>query len=73
MKTNMGMIDRLLRLAVAATLAVLYFSGVIPDGFLAWTSWIVGVLMVITAIIGFCPLYVLFGINTVKKRGARVS
>ena len=58
MKTNIGGIDRPLRIVVGLALLawVLFFSGPV------W-AWI-GVVALATGLIGFCPLYTLIGINT---------
>jgi hypothetical protein len=61
MKTNMGSIDRMVR-------------GVAGIGLIAWAltggpvwAWI-GVVPLGTAALGWCPLYVPFGISTCAKK-----
>lgn len=61
MKTNMGNIDRLLRFVVGALLIALTLMGSIG----VW-GWI-GVVPLVTSLIGFCPLYRIIGVNTCKK------
>jgi hypothetical protein len=63
MKTNAGGIDRILRLVLGVVLIGLTLSGTIG----VW-GWL-GLVLVGTAAIGFCPLYTLIGLNTcpVKK------
>ncbi len=61
MKTNLGNIDRLLRFVVGALLIALTLMGSIG----VW-GWI-GVVPLVTSLIGFCPLYRVLGINTCKK------
>lgn len=58
MKTNVGGIDRILRIAVGLVLIALTLMGTIG----AW-GWL-GLVLVGTAAIGFCPLYPLIGLNT---------
>ncbi|ABD05869.1 conserved hypothetical protein [Rhodopseudomonas palustris HaA2] len=58
MTVNMGMIDRLLRAIVGAGL--IYWALTNAD---AWWAWI-GVVPLLTAAVGFCPAYTLFGIRT---------
>lgn len=65
MKKNMGNADRIVRLVVAAIIAVLYFTGQI-SGTLAVVLGIVAIAFVLTAAIGWCPLYAPFGIRTCK-------
>lgn len=63
MKTNVGNIDRIIRLLVAALFAVLYFGGFVT-GTVGLVLVILGAVFAVTAAIGFCPLYSIFGLNT---------
>lgn len=65
MKKNMGGLDKTIRLAVAALIAILYFTNVI-SGTLAIILGIVATIFALTSFISFCPLYTLLGINTCK-------
>lgn len=66
MKKNMGSADRIIRIIVAAVIAILYFTGVIP-GTLGIVLLVLAVVFVLTSLISFCPLYLPFGIKTCKK------
>jgi predicted lysophospholipase L1 biosynthesis ABC-type transport system permease subunit len=66
MKQNMGTTDKIIRLAVVAIIAVLYFTGQIT-GTAAIVLGIVAVAFLVTSLIGWCPTYVPFGISTKKK------
>ena len=66
MKKNMGNVDRVIRILVAVVVLILYFTHVIT-GTLAVILLILAGIFVVTGLIGFCPLYALFGYNTVKK------
>ena len=66
MKKNMGTLDRIIRLVLAVLVAVLYFTNVI-SGTLAIILGIVGIIFLVTSILGVCPLYMLFGLSTLKK------
>ncbi len=66
MKKNMGNLDKVLRILGALLLVVLYFTKVLT-GVWGIIALIVAVIFVITSIVGFCPLYVPFKINTAKK------
>lgn len=58
MKLNEGAIDRILRIVVGLGLLSLAFVG--PQ-----TPWgYVGLVPLLTGIIGFCPLYAVFGLST---------
>jgi fatty acid desaturase len=60
MKKNMGGADRIIRVIFAVIIAVLYFTGVIT-GTLGLILLIVAAIFILTGLIGFCPLYLLFG------------
>jgi len=66
MKTNMGNLDRAIRIILAIVLVVLYFSGVVsvPVGIV---FLIVAGIFLLTSLVSFCPLYVPFNISTRKK------
>jgi hypothetical protein len=67
MKTNMGTTDKIIRIAVAAAIVGLYLGNVI-SGTLAIVGLAVVGIFVLTSLIGFCPLYAIFGMNTCKKK-----
>jgi hypothetical protein len=66
MKKNMGTIDKIIRIAVAAIIAVLYFTGQIT-GTAAIILGVVAIAFIATSLIGWCPSYVPFGISTCKS------
>lgn len=66
MKKNMGTADRVIRIAVAAVIAVLYFTNVIT-GLTAIILGVAAIIFALTSFMGFCPLYLPFGINTRRK------
>jgi hypothetical protein len=67
MKKNMGTIDKVIRILVAVTIAILFFAHLIT-GTLAIILIALAVIFVLTSLISFCPLYLPLGINTGKKR-----
>ena len=67
MKLNMGLIDRIIRLIIVLTVAVLYFTNII-SGTAGLVLLALAGIFVLTGLIGFCPLYFPFGINTGKKK-----
>jgi hypothetical protein len=67
MKRNMGNADRLIRLIVAAIINVLYFAGFLT-GALAGVLLILAGIFVITSVVSFCPLYLPFGLSTLRKK-----
>ncbi|MEI8087813.1 MAG: DUF2892 domain-containing protein [Paludibacter sp.] len=66
MKKNMGSYDKLVRLSVAIVLIILYYKGVLM-GTLGIIALVVALIFTVTSLIGFCPLYAVFGIKTCKK------
>lgn len=67
MKSNMGTTDKIIRIAIAVLVAVLYFTNVIT-GTLGIILLVLAAVFVLTSLISFCPLYLPFGINTGKKK-----
>lgn len=67
MKKNMGSIDKIIRLLVAALIVVLYYKDKI-SGTLGIVLLIFAVVLVITSFISFCPLYFPFGLKTNKTK-----
>ncbi len=65
MKLNMGSPDRIIRILIAIIIAVLLFTNVL-QGALAVIFGIIAIIFIVTSVIGFCPLYVLFGMSTKK-------
>jgi hypothetical protein len=60
MKKNVGMTDKIIRGTVAAIIALLYLANIITGT----TTLILGsiaLILFITSVISFCPMYALFG------------
>ena len=66
MKKNMGLSDRTIRILIAILLGILIFAGQIV-GVTATILGIVAIVLLLTSVIGFCPLYVLLKRSTLKK------
>lgn len=69
MKQNMGTEDRILRLIAAIAVGVLYGLGYI-SGTLALVLGGVAIAFFVTSFIGWCPLYLPFGLSTLRKKPA---
>lgn len=63
MKSNVGSIDRILRLVVGIALIALAATGTIG----VWGY--IGIVPIATAALGWCPGYLPFGISTRKTHG----
>lgn len=59
--TNVGGIDRILRIIVGVVLIAMVFVG--PQSLWGW----LGIIPLATGFLSTCPLYSLLGINTCKK------
>ncbi len=67
MTTNIGSIDRVLRVIIG--LALLWYAlFAAPTGY-NWIGWI-GVIPLVTALIGSCPLYSILGLSTCPVKRA---
>ena len=66
MKKNMGSADKIIRIVVAIVVATLYFMGIIT-GTLGIVLLVAAAVFVLTSFISFCPIYILFGLNTGSK------
>ena len=67
MKKNVGTIDRAIRGLAGIALLAIYFLGVV-QGTLGMVAVIVGIVLLGTALLGWCPPYSLLGINTCASR-----
>ena len=66
MKPNLSKWDRMIRVVVAALFAYLYFAGIVTGGF-GIVLLVLGAVFVVTAIVGYCPLYSVFKFSTLKS------
>jgi type III secretory pathway component EscS len=66
MKTNMGTADRIIRLVVAAILVALYFMDILT-GTAGIIGLVIAVVFAATALVKFCGLYALLGMNTCSR------
>lgn len=67
MKRNVGILDRVVRIIIAAILAILYFTEVVT-GTLGIIFLIVAAIFLITGAFRFCGAYALFGVNTCRNK-----
>lgn len=67
MKANMGTTDKIIRIALAALVAILYFTNVI-SGTIGIVLLVLAAVFVLTSLISFCPLYPILGMNTTTKK-----
>jgi hypothetical protein len=63
MKLNESNVDRIIRAVAGVVLLYLGFGGALAGG-LAIVADVVGLVLLVTAAIGFCPLYALIKFST---------
>jgi len=69
MKANEGKADRIVRFIIGIIFLILGFL-VFGNSVLGVILDIIGIILVVTALTGFCVLYTFFGISTKKEKGA---
>jgi len=67
MTKNMGTIDRIVRVLLAVVVIGLYIANVI-SGTVAIIGLILAGVFIATSFISFCPLYLPFGLSTLRKK-----
>ena len=68
---NVGATDRIIRLILGAVLILLpyiYASPMWANGTIRWAIPVVGLVLIVTALVRFCPAYHLIGVNTCKAK-----
>lgn len=66
MKDNVGNTDRFIRLVLGVVLLIIAFASHLTSGLLSYAVITLGMVFFATSIIGSCPIYTLFGLNTSK-------
>ena len=68
MSTNVGNLDRVLRVVLGVALITFAIPLGFPQTGWNWLGWI-GVMPIVTALFGTCPAYSLFGLSTCVTSG----
>jgi hypothetical protein len=66
MKLNESNVDRIIRVVVGIVLLFLGFGGAL-SGATAVIADLIGVVLLLTGVVGFCPLYAMLKLSTLKK------
>jgi hypothetical protein len=66
MKRNMGILDRVIRIAIVALVVVLYFAHLLSP-VAAIILGILALVFLLTSIVGMCPIWAALGISTKRK------
>jgi hypothetical protein len=72
MKPNMGTFDRILRVIIAIVIIGLYGTGNL-SGTTAIILLVLSGIFFLTSFVGFCPLYLPFGISTRPKKDSTAN
>lgn len=65
MKSNVGSTDKIIRIIIAIVALYIAYTGMVASPW-NYVLYAVAGIMVLTAIMGCCPLFSIFGINTCK-------
>lgn len=63
----MGFADRAIRVVIALVIATLFFTNVIT-GIWGIVLLALAAIMLVTSLVSFCPVYLPFGLNTLRKK-----
>lgn len=66
MKKNLGIADRIIRVAFALLVGVLYFTEMI-SGVTAVVLGLFAVVFLLTSLMSFCPIYAMLNLSTKKE------
>lgn len=67
MKKNMGFLDKVIRVILALVIVGLWYTEVI-SGMVAIIGLLIAAVFILTSFIGTCPLYLPFGLSTLRKK-----
>ena len=67
MKANIGSLDKLIRLGLAIVLIILFYNSTLT-GTLGIVALLIALILTITSLLNFCPLYSIFKIKTNTKK-----
>jgi hypothetical protein len=62
--TNESNLDRVIRIILGVALAAVALAGVVSAPPLLYVTWVLAAILLITGIVGFCPLYAILRIGT---------
>jgi len=68
MKKNLGKTDKIIRIVIALVLAALLYFTDYFIGTIAIVGLAIAIILLLTSLFDFCPIYRIFGINTCKAK-----
>jgi len=60
---NESTVDRVIRFILGAVLVYVWYVALVT-GVLATVALVIGIILMLTGLVGWCPLYSLFGMST---------
>ncbi len=70
MKKNMGNVDKAIRIIIALTIGLLYFTNIIQET-IGIILLALSAVFILTSLISFCPLYTIFGLKTCPNKNKK--
>lgn len=67
MRKNMSVTDRIIRFILAIAIIVILYIELLKEPFVTILG-IIGIIFVITSVIGWCPLYIILKVSTLKRK-----
>ncbi len=68
MKKNVGSTDKIIRIILAIAIGYFAYSSSFETAWLQAVLYIFAAILLITSILGYCPCYSIFKINTCKTK-----
>jgi hypothetical protein len=65
-KKNVNSVDKVVRILLAVVLGILIFTNQVM-GILAIIFGVLAVVLVLTSVLSFCPIYAMLNLSTLKK------
>jgi len=66
MKKNVGSIDKILRIVIAVVAGYFAYNGGFEAAWISYALYAVAGIMLVTSLIGTCPIYSILGMKTNK-------
>ena len=67
MKKNVGSLDKIIRIIIALVAFYFAYDGQVENPW-NWVLYAVGTIMLLTALLGTCPIFSIFGMSTCKNK-----
>jgi len=68
MRKNIGFLDKILRVVIAVVIGGVFSLNLIQNELHSYMLLLGAVILIITSLLHFCPLYFILGIKTRKKK-----